>query len=54
MYGIFTYIWDIYGINVSKYAIHGSSGVVSVMAGISPGSSVEAVNPVPGGSSVKQ
>ena len=28
MYGIFTYIWDIYGVNVSKYAIHGSSGLV--------------------------
>ena len=27
MYGIFNYIWVIYGINVSKYAIHGASGI---------------------------
>ena len=26
MYGIFTYIWVIYGVNVGKYSIHGSSG----------------------------
>ena len=26
MYGIFTYIWVIYGVNVGKYIIHGSSG----------------------------
>ena len=26
MYGIFNYIWVIYGVNVSKYAIHGSYG----------------------------
>ena len=26
MYGIFTYIWVIYGVNVSKYSIHGWSG----------------------------
>ena len=26
MYGIFNYIWVIYGVNVGKYAIHGSSG----------------------------
>ena len=26
MYGIFTYIWVIYGVNVGKYTIHGSSG----------------------------
>ena len=23
MYGIFTYIWVIYGVNVGKYTIHG-------------------------------
>ena len=28
MYGIFTYIWVIYGANVAKYTIHGSSGLV--------------------------
>ena len=28
MYGIFTYIWVIYGVNVGKYTIHGSSGYV--------------------------
>jgi hypothetical protein len=27
MYGIFTYIWVIYGVNVGKYAIHGSYGL---------------------------
>ena len=26
MYGIFTYIWVIYGVNVGKYSIHGASG----------------------------
>ena len=26
MYGIFTYIWDIFGVNVGKYSIHGASG----------------------------
>ena len=26
MYGIFTYIWVIYGVNVGKYSIHGSYG----------------------------
>ena len=26
MYGIFTYMWVIYGVNVCKYTIHGSSG----------------------------
>ena len=25
MYGIFTYIWVIYGVNVDKYSIHGAS-----------------------------
>ena len=28
MYGTFNYIWVIYGVNVSKYAIHGSYGNV--------------------------
>ena len=27
MYGIFTYIWVIYGVNVGKYTIHGSYGI---------------------------
>ena len=27
MYGIFTYIWVIYGVNVGKYTVHGSSGI---------------------------
>ena len=27
MYGIFTYIWVIYGVNVGKYSIHGSYGI---------------------------
>ena len=26
MYGIFTYIWAILGVNVGKYATHGASG----------------------------
>ena len=26
MYGIFTYIWAIFGVNVGKYSIHGSYG----------------------------
>ena len=28
MYGIFTYIWVIDGVNVGKYSIHGSYGIV--------------------------
>ena len=35
MYGIFTYIWVIFGVNVGKYSIHGASGMgifVMVMA----------------------
>jgi hypothetical protein len=27
MYGIFTYIWVICGVNVGKYSIHGASGI---------------------------
>ena len=27
MYGIFTYIWLIFMVNVGKYAIHGSYGM---------------------------
>jgi hypothetical protein len=27
MYGIFTYIWVIFGVNVGKYSIHGASGL---------------------------
>ena len=27
MYGIFTYIWVIYRANISKYSIHGASGI---------------------------
>ena len=27
MYGIFTYIWVILGVNVGKYSIHGASGI---------------------------
>jgi len=26
MYGIFNYIWVIFGVNVGKYTIHGASG----------------------------
>jgi hypothetical protein len=26
MYGIFTYIWTISGVNVDKYSIHGAFG----------------------------
>ena len=26
MYGIFTYIWLIFGVNVGKYSIHGAYG----------------------------
>ena len=29
MYGIFTYIWVIYGANVGKYSIHGAYGICS-------------------------
>ena len=28
MYGIFTYIWVIYGVNAGKYSIHGSYGIL--------------------------
>ena len=28
MYGIFTYIWVIFGVNVGKYSIHGAFGIV--------------------------
>ena len=41
MYGIFTYIWVIYGVNVGRYTIHGASGitweetpVVGIVSGI--------------------
>jgi hypothetical protein len=27
MYGVFTYIWVIYGVNVGKYSIHGAYGI---------------------------
>jgi hypothetical protein len=27
MYGIFTYIWEIFRANVGKYAMHGAYGV---------------------------
>jgi hypothetical protein len=27
MYGIFTYIWAIYGANDGKYSIHGAYGI---------------------------
>ena len=27
MYGIFTYIWFIFMVDVARYAIHGSSGI---------------------------
>ena len=27
MYGIFTYIWAIFGVNIGKYSIHGASGI---------------------------
>ena len=29
MYGIFAYIWVIYGANVGKYSIHGSYGILN-------------------------
>jgi len=29
MYGIFSYIWAIFGVNVGKYSIHGASGMVN-------------------------
>ena len=39
MYGIFTYIWVIFGANVGKYSIHGASGdgwVVDVITTCGP------------------
>ena len=30
MYGIFTYIWAIFGVNVGKYSIHGAFGYVYI------------------------
>jgi hypothetical protein len=27
-YGIFTYIWAIFAVNVGKYSIHGASGIM--------------------------
>ena len=30
MYGIFTYIWLIFRLNVGKYTIHGSYGILSL------------------------
>ena len=27
MYGIFTYIWAMFRVNVGKYSIHGASGI---------------------------
>ena len=37
MYGIFTYIWVIFGVNVGKYSIHGASGIWT-SAGVSSAS----------------
>ena len=37
MYGIFTYIWAIFGVNVGKYSIHGAYGNymrVSIVMGV--------------------
>ena len=34
MYGIFTYMWVIYGVNVGKYSIHGSSGIAKAHLGV--------------------
>ena len=31
MYGIFTYIWLIFGVNVGKYSIHGAYGYIYVL-----------------------
>ena len=36
MYGIFTYMWDIYGINVAKYSIHGASGIWDMLFFLHP------------------
>ena len=33
MYGIFTYICAIFGVNVGKYSIHGASGVCNIPSG---------------------
>ena len=30
MYGIFTYIWVIFGVNLGKYSIHGAYGIVNL------------------------
>ena len=30
MYGIFTYIWAMFGVNVGKYSIHGASGYIYI------------------------
>ena len=34
MYGIFTYIWIIYGANVGKYSIHGACGICWEASGV--------------------
>ena len=31
MYGIFTYIWLIFMVNVAKYSIHGASGIGEIV-----------------------
>ena len=36
MYGISTYIWVIYGVNVATYSIHGSSGIYNESMHCSP------------------
>ena len=36
MYGIFTYIWVIYRVNVGQYTIHGSSGIDILMVYTAP------------------
>ena len=35
MYGIFTYIWLILMVNVGKYTIHGSYGIVTTLGYLS-------------------
>ena len=37
MYGIFTYIWFIFMVNVAKYTIHGSYEIVQATPGVSDG-----------------
>ena len=49
MYGIFTYIWLVFMVNVGMYTIHGSYGLEFDLEGSSPGGENDEINSCRGG-----